>query len=162
MSTIISGNTPSSFGDDVSAPNLILPTAPVVGYQHGIWTPTGLQGVGAVTNFEWSRIGNQVTISGALAGIATGNAGAFVVQGIPYANQYSGCKGACMSQGFTNPPTAVYVTSGGNQCEFYQSTSGTWVQATYNMLVGAGACYFTATYSTTDTTWTPINGATVS
>lgn len=149
---------PDTGGEVATAPT----GGSVVGYQQGVWTPTGIQGVGTVSNTEWSRIGNQVTIAAVLAGIATGNTGAFVVQGIPYPNRFSGCKGACMSQGFASPPTAIYITAGGDSCEFYQSTSSTWVQATYNMLSTNGAVYFTATYSTDDTTWTPINGATVS
>ncbi|MGB0825097.1 MAG: phage tail fiber protein, partial [Synechococcus sp.] len=111
--------SPATAGDDLAADckttgdNGASGTGQVVGYQQGTWTPTGLQGVGSITGFDWSRIGNQVTISGDLAAIATGNSGAFVVQGIPYANTISGCKGACMSQGFSNPPTAVYITQGG-------------------------------------------------
>ena len=73
MSTIISGNSPTSIGDDttingdITADNL--PTnGSIVGYQQGVWTPAWknlTSGDGSPTyayrNGWWTRVGNLVT-----------------------------------------------------------------------------------------------------
>jgi len=136
-------------------------SAQLVGYQQGTWTPTGLQGVGTTSAFTWERIGNLVTVRGALANIATGNAGAVILEGLPYPTTVTDCGGACMSQGFDNPPTTTYVASA-TQITFFQSDPTGWVQASYGDLNRVGALFFECSYRTDNTDWAPKNGATKS
>jgi len=136
-------------------------SAKIVGYQQGTWTPTALQGVSVTSGFIWERIGNLVTIRGTMANIATGNAGAFIVEGLPYPTTGVSCGGACMSQGFNNPPTTTYVVNT-TQISFFRSATAGWVQASYGDLSSVGALYFECSYRTSNTDWAPENSATVS
>ena len=183
MSTIISGNTPSSFGDDVSAPNLILPTAPVVGYQQGTWTPR-LSNTGGteVTTWsapslvqgDWARVGNLVTINGIVRAQNTNNVStpgiSVAVKDFPYPVDNSACYstasiGQMISINVANEAAVtMYVEPTQDYCYMQIRTSSTvpadFTPSAFNSTTSG--LIFSASYITSDTTWTPINGATVS
>ena len=111
MTTIISGNTPTSIGDDTTINGDItannLPTnGSIVGYQSGIWAPdfqgtSGASiwiqnGVPAANNadiwssFTWTRIGQTVSLSATLGVKVVGGASdtdSIVLTNLPYTSE---------------------------------------------------------------------------
>ena len=168
MSTIISGNTPSSFGDDVSAPNLILPTAPAVGYQQGVWAPTVATGTAGAVRPYWSRIGNTVFVTALINTFSDRTSNVTVnIEGLPYAvlSGYNNAAGPLMGQYLTDGAAGGWSTylNDSSQLLFYRTTASAWIPLQHSALNNsASSLHLCATYLTDDTTWTPINGATVS
>jgi hypothetical protein len=193
MSTVISGNTPSSFGDDVStvdltanditANSLTLPTgAPVVGYQQGTWTATPDRGSVTTTAATWMRIGNQVTVQGNLRGFTDSSTSADIqISGLPYSRSAD----STFPVGSARTGYINYLGNGNTGSDIHTAISSsnyiklgitvpsdgatpadaaTYVE--YARIISAQAAnsqlVFSITYLTDDTTWTPINGATVS
>ena len=111
MTTIISGNTPTSIGDDttingdITADN-ITPGGQIVGYQSGLWAPD-FQGTSGTSiwiqnglpsgpnasyaedwsSFTWTRIGQTVSVSASVGVKVVGGAGdtdSLVLTNLPY------------------------------------------------------------------------------
>ena len=181
MATIISGNTPSSFGDDVSAVDitansLTLPTAPVVGYQQGNWIPdfgstlTPPSFTASARVGGWSRIGNQVTVHFAIAVqvVSSAGTGNLTVTNLPYLSAVVGDGGrgvgSCYASGYSgNNPTYGLVSEQATEMRIYTyGASNAAVSVGAAAVLAGCSIYMTITYLTDDTTWTPINGATVS
>ena len=158
-------DTNITLAGDLTANSLILPTAPVVGYQQGGWTPTVT--VGTITNSRsnWTRIGNSVTVYSYIADFTgIGNETNIVVRGLPYPHSFSQAAGSCFYKNIKAGYDTTYVTDNDSLTSilFYTGTDADWSALKYSNISVGGSIYFMATYVTTDTTWTPINGATVS
>lgn len=152
-------------------------TGQVVGYQQGIWLPklgstngdsthtmTGTVGI-------WTRIGNQVTIHfqaeiGTLGASGTGIAG---VTGLPYipetTNSYSGVVNYSANFSANFNPVALRSSLGGSYEGFafykYELATGFSNIGTGRYSVGT-VVSANAIFITDDTTWVPVNGATIS
>lgn len=134
----------------------------VVGYQQGVWTPTSGGGLNH-SNTSWSRIGNLVSINGTLTGQNSGGSGGIDLEGIPYPAAINQTIGSCMSQKMNNPPDSVYISASNSQLRFYQSSANAWYQTIFqDFNQSSSSIYYFASYLTDDTTWVPINGATLS
>ena len=158
------------FSGNITAANL--PTnGSIVGYQQGTWIPVPSEGAidPALTpnRWVWSRIGNTVTISAFAANITGTSANEIAFSGVPYtatsivAGAASGSRIARNSLGIT-----CCLIRGGidNTIQFLcssQSGIAAWAAPRYSDADGGAQIYFSVTYLTDDTTWTPINGATV-
>jgi len=180
MSTIISGSTPSSFGDDTTINGDIiannLPThGSIVGYQQGVWTPVfesttvsgGALAGSPYSDVSWRRIGDLVTLnynftlgSGVPSNLNVNDVWAF--SGIPYD---AAAFGQCLSQAWTTGSwdsgnrwlMVALLDNNTGIIKWGGSFQGN--QAT----VRASKTFrCSLQYTTDDTTWTPINGATVS
>ena len=147
-----------------------LATAPAggsaVGYQQGVWTPTVNAGTITSSLNSWERIGNQVTVRARIKSFTTLSASGIFVQGKPYLTAANtAALGSAMVTQFNNAATASYAE--GTNIEFFQCSTGgnnPWRPQQYadRWNDANSAIWFQVTYLTDDTTWTPINGATVS
>ena len=169
-------NTANIVDGAVTTAKIDIPGGSVVGYQQGLWTPyfDGSSGSPSidygVQHGEFSRVGNLVTITCRIdvATMFSNGGGSVVVRGLPYASSASNqarALGACYASGWVSSfnPTTSLITKG--QAEFYlnylnssNESGGTPVSAFSSGL----NLFTTVSYLTDDTTWTPINGATVS
>jgi hypothetical protein len=114
----------------------------------------------------WNRTGNIVTIWGYMSNLATNStsSAAFTLSGVPYEVAESQVIGACMVDRVNLPATTTYLTAD-NKIYFYQSTSTSWTGlkiAAINTGGNIGTVFFSGTYITDDTTFVPVNGATIS
>jgi hypothetical protein len=177
MATTISGNSPTSIGDDttingdITADNL--PTnGSIVGYQQGTWTPTVSQGTVTANNTQWVRTGNQVTVWATLTQFSnTTNSAVIEVLGLslPYITDEdlratTQIVGSCYVAFIGREPTAVTLTNT-NSLRFSSTAAGeeaNLLTARYSDIGSSGAIRLVATYTTSDTTWTPATGATLS
>ena len=167
----VSGDTMTG---DLTVPNLIsegtvtatnLPTnGTIVGYQQGSWTPVPVTGgIETLSSNVWWRNGKVVTVQAEVS--AFNNNGNIIIQigGLPYGDQTKGL-GSVMSSRFNNPPNASLVNDG--KVQFFKSgadRNNGWSILRHNdMLDANSAIWFSVSYITDDTTWTPSNGATVS
>ena len=148
----------------------------VVGYQQGTWIPsfgsTGSEGTYVYSAREgyYSRIGNTVTLQcvlGCDTGTGGGN-GNLKLTNLPYvtASRAGGGRGVgqCYSTGFASDnPNFLLLTNNSTEGRFYyySNTNGESVSLETTNLEAGAAIYQTITYQTTDTTWAPINGATI-
>ena len=146
----------------------------VVGYQQGIWTPVFGDGVvNTYTDGEnhWSRIGNTVTVMGRM-GFNDQRVIDIAVFGRPYdpipnTGGGSGTSpefcGSVMTQYFSssNVPISMYMSS--LSINMYASTNnGPYPRLKYSQFPTSNSQFiFTLIYLTGDTTWQPINGATI-
>ena len=84
------------------------------------------------------------------------------IQGSPYADEEPGL-GSVMSRFFDNPPNASLINNG--IIQFYKSGDNknqTWAAVKHqDMLNASSSIWFSLSYRTDDTTWAPINGATI-
>jgi len=176
MTTIISGNTPSTIGNDttingdITAANL--PTqGSIVGYQQGLWIPTCSSGTCGpdIGPHYWWRIGNAVTVKGNIKNFSDLTSSSVVeILGLPYPldltftgfyntarlNQIDYTSGAA---------TICYLTSNGGVSFSIQTPNTGSLSLKHSALnTTNSAIAFTMNLLTDDTTWTPINGATVS
>ena len=163
MSIQLKGSDDSVYSNDIIAPNL--PTqGQIVGYQQGVWTATVNLGAAEPTNNVWWRIGNTVTVQTQLSNFNNSTGSIIQVTGTPYANSAEAL-GAAMSNKFNNPINASYLAPT-NAITFFKSAAdknNVWAQLAYiDRLNASSAVWFSLSYLTDDTTWTPINGATVS
>lgn len=152
---------PAVGGELVTAP----PGGSVVGYQQGVWTPTtNLGQAEVITSNAWWRIGNMVTVQAQLSSFNNSAGSIIEVTGIPYTNS-AAALGAAMSNKFNNPVTASYLSTTA-ALSFYKSAAdknNLWSQLAYiDRLDSNSSVWFSLSYQTNDTTWTPINGATIS
>ena len=174
MSIQLKGSDDSVYSNDIVAPNI--PTqGQIVGYQQGVWIPT--PSLGSITTFEtsWVRIGNQVTVSANLRGFTdTTSNSVIALTGIPYARNFLFTVGAIRTA-YLNFGEGSYVQVTLNSGDALRVGKSTPSLGGTSALVGEYVNYisfisaqqsstqlvFTITYITDDTTWTPINGATV-
>ena len=165
MSIQLQGNNDSIFSNDIVAPNI--PTnAPAPGYQQGIWTPVPTLGTVTVTRQSWARIGNLVLVNAELAGFTDTSNNVITILGLPYTNSVDSV-GSVMSSNVSTMPNASHVSASG--IDFYISdsdagnTANSWYPVKYSDAARpSSGIFFTLWYPTTDTTWTPQNGATLS
>ena len=141
--------------------------ANIGGYQAGVWTPVVVTETALFSDCNWHRIGNAVTVFGAM-GKPTSSANATLeISGLPYNNSSSGIAGNVFGRYVSLPSsgqafTATYIGLG-NLLTFYSVSTGEYEVLRYADLASASSqIYFMANYRTADTTWQPINGATVS
>jgi hypothetical protein len=141
-------------------------------YQQGVWTPVPSRGSIAAaltpTRWIWSRIGNTVTVSAFVADFTDTSTNAISISGIPYSatNVVSGAATSSRIATTNGGITLCFVRGGiDNEIQFLctaNSKTSPWIQPQYaDTTVSSNSTYFTVTYPTDDTTWTPINGATV-
>ena len=186
MSSIITGNQPNSFNGDTTVNGDIvannIPTqGSLVAYQQGIWTPQikGVSSSNTATNYStqvgnFYRIGNAVNIGFTMNlanadGISTTEA--LVVGNFPYisANLEGGSywSSSSIHANALSVKSIIYVNilisnnSTKSNPIYYGTDNGDYGQLIYNEL-GIGSLIGNIQYLTDDTTWTPINGATVS
>ena len=188
MATIISGNSPTTIGDDttingdITADN-ITPGGQIVGYQQGVWTPSFIGPATYSLQGGWFvRVGNLVTAQIIITldgtnGIDTD--GFLTMEGFPYM-----CSGSIPGVEGTTQQSIInfsyfkdvtnasgdpifnftgYVRTALADARFYHiGSTGTLLTSKNSSLTNDSAIRGQASYITDDTTWTPINGATVS
>ena len=166
MSIQLRGNDDSVFSNDIVAPNI--PTqGSIVGYQQGAWTLSSAVGTISVLRPYWSRIGNTVFVTCYVSEFSNRTSTTKVaITGLPYAGlaDYNNVVGPVMAQYIDNGENGGWSTylSEAASLQFYRTSSTGWQALKYSALNNATAgLHFCATYLTDDTTWTPINGATV-
>ena len=171
---IVQGNDTISTDQTFTFPDTggELATAPtggsVVGYQQGVWTPACDTGtLNYVTEkTRWSRIGNEVTVWAQLNTFSTAVASRINIINLPYNCPFGQAAGSCFYQYGGVGYDTVYVTNldtyNGGVMQFYKATDTSWDSLKYSNFTGTFDIYLKATYLTDDTTWTPINGATLS
>ena len=167
MSIQLKGNDDSVFTSDVLAPNI--PTqGQIVGHQQGLWTPVAFGGTTTTYTNQignWSRSGQTVYAQVDYMVSGLGNGSTSTIAGLPYIASQN-CAG---SLGYfenlaTNVVMLLIRTDGGQS---YIATGGL-AQAekvgpsVINNIGNNTRIMASITYITDDTTWTPINGATVS
>jgi hypothetical protein len=163
MSIQLQGNSDSVFSNDVVAPNL--PTqGQIVGYQQGIWTPVSKVGASSLKG-RWTRVGDFITLHFVVEYESTTGGTTEEISGFPYVGLSTGDEKTDRGTGF-----CAYTTfSGGAGCLMKASSLDAWTfrslptgeNLSFSQCSGKafrGTFFFT----TDDTTWTPINGATLS
>ena len=182
MTIQLRGSDDSVYSNDIVAPNL--PTqGQIAGYQQGVWTPELASSDNtSVYTFDtqegiWSRIGSMVTVHFyiQLASKTVSGGGVQVVVGVPYEliSDDSGGRLFHGSVARANSWTQTFMPSAcsmqiysGRTCVTLRSNNNT--DNTAYVSIGPGRSSDGAliggsiTYQTDDTTWTPINGATLS
>ena len=151
-------------------------TLPAVGgtlpvYQQGGWAPRWVLGVtpGSYVSTEgrWSRVGNTVTIFGRIQGSGGGtDANSIRLGKLPY-KQAPGTGEGAVTVGypgglFGSPayPFWCLITAGQDYFQFFTNSGG---QLIGNDLAAINNTFhFSGSYLTDDTTFVPINGATIS
>ena len=144
-------------------------SAEVVGFQQGEWTPVWTQGITTSyvnTGGFWSRIGNTVFFTGRIQGSGGSTTGDVVrMSGFPYV-QAAGLGSGCVNIGYGGAlfgSTVNYMGLFSSNSSFIRFSGNNG-----NLMVGTdvsatnATCHFSGFYHTTNTDWTPINGATVS
>lgn len=179
MTIQLQGNNDSVFSNDIVAPNI-----PTVGsiapFQEGLWIPefyattTDPTCGYSIQQGFYSRVGSLVTVIIRLnAGdpVNDGNrgAGSLGVNNLPYNVKPSPNEGVDPSRGTGAAygaswssvyPEVIMANSVQNALRLYESGSGSSISV--SRLASGCSLYATCTYTTDDTTWTPINGATIS
>ena len=150
-------------------------TLPAVGgtlpvYQQGVWTPVLSVGSYATASAYWTRIGNRVEVDVSVTNFTDSTtSSAIELSGLPYdrTTEEFSTQGATRVRyiNFDN-----YVSCGitsANSIRFYSSNSGdSAVTLNHANIVTANKnsaqFMFNLSYLTDDTTFVPINGATIS
>ena len=174
MSIQLKGNSDSVFSNDVIAPNL--PTqGQIVGYQQGLYTPVPTKGT--VTSIPercyWIRVGNKITINGSATDISNNSSGdSFEITGVPYscsAESYGSSMATRIATiiSTTSCQVSASYINPDSKISFYVNAPAPGNSAkviVYSDIdsPSASTVYWQITYMTDDTTWTPINGATLS
>ena len=147
----------------------------VVGYQRGIWTPVfgctnnNLAVTYAIQQGEWTRIGQQITITYfiQITDKTAGN-GNLMLSQLPFgvSEMPARATGPCYGAQFNNlNPTFALCTQKTYDCRFYTYATGNNFQSTSVPalnLKSSSSVIGSITYITDDTTFVPQNGATVS
>ena len=146
----------------------------IVGYQHGLWTPAPTEGsIKAIVTERntWSRIGNTVMLCGFVQEFTDRSSSGIRVIGAPYDTSFtmSGSASSSYIATANGGITLCYITYNTNvspRSEInFLTTSKTkadaWIGPKYSQVNNTNAIYFAVTYLTDDTTWAPINGATI-
>ena len=168
MSIQLKGSDDSVYSNDIIAPNI--PTqGQIVGYQQGAWTPTLSRGINNLSLIStWARFGNMVTLWSRVKPSDTTTSITIAITGFPY----SVPSDTQINQAFIGStmvanvsPTVPWVPFLGapGALTFYPGIASTgYLQVPYSSLNPDAEIILTVSYLTDDTTWTPINGATVS
>ena len=152
-------------------------SAQVVGYQQGSWTPDPTVGDCTVGTAMWSRVGNLVLIQANLTAFTNTSSGSTLeLTGLPYnrdPNMFptAACRSSYLNFGEDNNIICCIVNT--NRIRFQASrpsvggtpAPGVQVLQFSNFITANQAdtgIAFTLSYLTSNTDWTPINGATVS
>lgn len=182
MSIQLKGNDDSVYSNDIIAPNI--PTqGQIVGYQQGDWTPrlASSDNTSVYTHSSqrgrWCRVGNMITVSfyTQISNKTESGVGVQVVTDLPYSliddeganTMFSGS--ISRATNFTNgwsPSACSIQVYGGKTCVTLRTNNNSGSDAYTSVGPGRSSdtatCGGSITYLTADTTWTPINGATVS
>ena len=140
-------------------------------YQEGAWTPAWIQGIypgSYVSTFgKWSRTGNLVFIAGRIQGSGGSTDSSAVRLGqLPF-KQAPGTGEGAVTIGYPGPmfgapPYPFWCLIPADQDFFQFFTNGGGQLIGDDVAAIANTLHFSGSYLTDDTTWTPINGATVS
>ena len=136
-------------------------------YQQGVWTPTtNLGAAEVINNASWERIGNLVKIQASLASFNNSASSVIGVGNWPYQPSAESL-GSVMCSKFDNAATASFIGVGSSALiSFFRNSTSkndNWRQVLYSDRLDANSTiWFAISYRTDDTTWTPLNGATVS
>ena len=140
----------------------------VVGYQQGVWVPSLTVGTATTTSGTWIRVGNHITIDAAVTGFSDStSASAVEVGSLPYLRVTAfSSSNACRTRyiNFDNYVTAAVNSN--SYVRFYSINTGDVARTLAYADVVTGdknnaQFMFSASYLTDDTTWVPLNGATV-
>ena len=137
-------------------------------YQQGLWTPSCELGTleYANVNTVWSRVGNLVTLTSQLYSFTSTSADTINIIDLPYNAPSAAVAGSCFYQFGKAGYSTVYVsdsnTFAGGIIQLYNTSASAWDAFKYSNSTGNFTLYVQATYLTDDTTFVPINGATVS
>jgi hypothetical protein len=141
--------------------------ANVGGYQQGTWTPVLSRGGYDLdpSRNVWSRIGNTIILSGYMNNLSSTAGYTIEVSGAPY-NTVGTVGGSATSSRIASSPggiTQCYIRDSDSAIIFLCTTdskSDPWVSPKYSdATTSSNGVYFSVTYITDDTTWTPQNGA---
>ena len=134
-----------------------------VRYQAGTWTPSTVTGdAEVIQRNQWSRVGDIVTVTAELSSFNNNGNIDIIVKGMPYVANDSSV-GSVMTSRFNNAPDASHI-SGGDLSFFINGSdkNNPWRLLKHNdMLDANSAVFFSLSYQTDDTSFTPENGATV-
>ena len=138
------------------------------GYQQGAWTPVAYGGTTTTYTAQignWNRIGNTVFACLDITINILGDGSNSAIGGLPYTPNQSGSGSIGYWQNLATPTMMLFARVDANQN--YLAISGRDSVGGYaldvtNYLGNATRILASVTYLTGDTTWTPINGATVS
>ena len=148
----------------------------LVAYQQGLWFPDYGSTLDApvftasARDGAWSRVGNTVTIQGSIVveSVATAGTGNITLKDLPYvtASQEEGGRGvgSCYAGGWSNnQPTFGLAKQLTSEVRIYTYGSNNLSSSVgTSALIAGAALYITVVYQTDDTTFVPINGATIS
>ena len=144
------------------------------GYQQGTWNPQVGEGGLDYEAAVWTRVGNQVTVWAQLYNFTeTSSNNSINILNCPYKATVAVAAGSAFyaygdvsddAGGFTTTFISDSDSVPGNTfIQLYAAGSGTFRVMDYaNIRQSSFNLYLTASYITADTTWQPINGATVS
>ncbi|QIN96931.1 hypothetical protein [Synechococcus phage S-H34] len=155
--------TSATYSGNIAAANL--PTnGSIVGYQQGTWTPDcSVSGsVAAVAKGYWTRVGNQVTVVWRLQfSTLGGNGSSLGVSGFPYSNGLDiHVPGVIRESTNTGAIYTCQINAAQDEGVMNSYEGGTLGSVrTLRTDEQYDGCI---AYITNDTTWTPLNGATVS
>jgi len=149
-------------------------SAEVVGYQQGL-IPVVDSGAGTTFKSDaaasWSRIGNTVFLQGYISVDSQGNSSPIAIK-LPYkvvggsGGEAENFNGPVMWKNWpvTNVVLTMWAARNGQVVNIYANSLGdsSWTSMKGNDLDTDTTLYFSLTYRTDNTNWTPINGATVS
>jgi hypothetical protein len=151
----------------------------VVGYQQGVWTPALNENVSDISEYQntWSRIGQTVFLNCRVQFAAPNNSAYVEILNLPYPAPASITEGNSVfaasalvegqRQYFTQESVAnnmsVYMSSNSSLYVYWSSSSGNYSRVRWSSFgTGIGAIISSIQYITEDTTFVPINGATIS
>ena len=140
----------------------------LVPYQQGVWIPSCELGTleYANVNTVWTRVGNLVTLTSQLYSFTATSADTINIIGLPYNVPSGAVAGSCFYQFGKAGYSTVYVsdsnTFAGGIIQLYNTSAGAWDAFKYSNITGNFTIYVQAAYLTDDTTFVPINGATIS
>ena len=143
-------------------------TLSTVPYQQGSWIPSCEKGTLEYTNdiTVWARVGNLVTLTTQLYSFTATSADTINIIGLPYNVPSGAVAGSCFYQFGKAGYSTVYVsdsnTFAGGIIQLYNTSAGAWDAFKYSNITGNFTIYVQAAYLTDDTTFVPINGATIS
>ena len=187
-SSIIHGNDSINVDQDFTLPNqggeLITSNTPgggqIVGYQQGAWIPTLTDGVANTeTSYQskFMRIGPTVFLSGRVLFTSINSSNTVTIESLPYSapleiidgSVYAGSvmcqnQSAYISAGDAANNMSAFLSGSVNKIYIYwASSTPTYRQVQWKDFNSAGdsGIIFNLHYQTPDTTWQPINGATV-
>ena len=141
----------------------------VPSYQQGVWTPVMSKGAyeTIASRNVWSRIGNTIVLSGYLRKLTSTATFTIDVSGAPYPASCV-CSGAATGNRIGTSVggiTQCYIRDSDSAIQFLctsDAKTNPWESPKYSDANDAdNGLYFSVSYLTDDTSWTPSNGAEV-